>query len=307
MRIEEITKQRLVSASDLELKQLKYKATQFWDRHFKNNKKEIVGCFERGNFIAKYRLLLDELSSPNRTLEKSTCDLDRQAFKQKMEVKQAGIDITQLVPITTGSNYIVLDENFVQSPELRITIKSSSEPDTLLEEEIKKMFGDQFDKPCVFAYERDFEGSCIPLFHEVLEPINKLEKIEVKTNQAEIEKDIDIIPVEKGDEHIVYGIVYEPDTVDAQNDMASADAIKKAAYDFMENVQTFKVMHKGKKVKTKILENYIAPVDFKIGKREIKKGAWILVTRVLDKQLWKDIKSGDINGYSMAGYAKVED
>jgi len=307
MRIEEISKQNLSKASDLELKQLKYKFAKFWDRHFKSNDREIVGCFERSDFIAKYRLLLSEMDSSNRGLQHSTCDIDRQAFKQKMEVKQAGIDIGQIHQITMDKNYILLDDNFSKANEIKITIQSdSSEPDELLEAEITKMFGEQFaDKPCIFVYERDFEGNCIPLFSQVLSPVTKLEKLELKSKGEEIEKDIVILPIVKGDEHIVYGIVYEPDTVDAQGDQANAEEIQKAAYDFMENVQTFKVMHKGKKVKVKILENYIAPVDFTIGKREVKKGSWVLVTRVLDKQVWKDIKAGKLTGYSMAGYAKI--
>ena len=161
-------------------------------------------------------------------------------------------------------------------------------------------------KACSFTYNKDYEGDCIPLFHQVLRPVTKIEKTVLKTDKTEIEKDIEIVPVQKGDERIVYGIVYEPDTVDAQGDQANAAEIKKAAYGFMENVQTFKVMHKGKKVKVKILENYIAPVDFTIEKRNIKKGSWILVTRILDEKLWKDIKAGKLTGYSMAGYAQVD-
>lgn len=307
MRIEEITKQNLSEASDLILKQLKYKFAKFWDRHFKNNDREIVGCFERNNFIAKYRLLLKELDSENRGLQHSTCDIDRQAFKQTMEVKKVGFDIGGLKEIVTGEYCVVMAEDFAKASEIKITIQQAADgPDVVLEEELKKILGEQFDKPCVFVYERDFEGNCIPLFREVLQPVSKIEKIKLERECDEIEKGIVILPIEKGDEHIVMGIVYEPDTEDAQGDQASADEIQKAAYDFMENVQTFKVMHKGKKVKVKILENYIAPVDFTIAKREVKKGSWILVTRILDSKLWKDIKAGKLTGYSMAGYAKIE-
>lgn len=120
------------------------------------------------------------------------------------------------------------------------------------------------------------------------------------------QKSVPIFPVEKAnDEHIVCGIVYEPDTVDAQGDSASAEEIQRAAYDFMQNAQAFKVMHKGKAVNVKILESYVAPVDFTINKRTIKKGSWVLVTRILDKKLWQDIKAGKFTGYSMGGTAKV--
>lgn len=307
MRIEEINKQRLEKATDQELQRLRYQTAQFWDRHFKTNTKTIVGCFERHIFIAKYRLLLKEMESPKRSLQLSTCDIDRRAFEQSMQVRAAGIDVALLTEFITGNNCVILDKDFAEADELKLTIQQvAEEPDEWLEEEITKILGEQFDKPCVFDYVQNFEGEGIPLFHEVLVPVTVIEKIHISTEAEEIEKDIELIPIEKGDEHIVYGIVYEPDTEDAQGDQATAAEIKKAAYNFMEHVQTFKVMHKGKKVKIRILENYIAPVDFTIGKRKVKKGSWMLVTRVLDEQVWKDIKAGKLTGYSMAGYAKIE-
>jgi len=310
MRIEEITKQSLSDATDLELKQLKYKFAKFWDRHFKNSSNDIVGSFSRGGFICKYRMVLKEMDSDKRSLQHSTCDIDRQAFKQTMQVKADGCDISQLGEVTMHKNFISIEEGFQDAPEVKIIVQAI-EPDEvikfLLEDEVGKRIKGLLNKTCTFEYDEDYEGSCIPMFHQVLRPVTKVEKVEIKVvNDDQIEKAIEIVPVVKGDEHIVYGIVYEPDEVDAQGDQASADEIKKAAYNFMENVQTFKVMHKGKRVKVKILENYIAPVDFTINKREVKKGSWVLVTRILDKKVWKAIKAGKLTGYSMAGYARVD-
>lgn len=307
MRIEDITKQRLLDASDLELKQLRFKFTKFWDRHFKSNSREVVGCFTRNDFVAKYRLLLKEADSSNRSLQSSTCDIDRQAFKQSMQAKADGIDIAQLSSICLQKNCVLLNTGFVNADTIDIIVQSdSSEPVELMEAEITKIMEDQFNKPCEFTYDKDFEGDAIPLFHQVLRPVDKIEKIEIKSEDNKVEKSIEFIPLEKADQQIVYGIVYEPDTKDAQGDQASAEEIKKAAYDFMENAQAFKVMHKGKRVKVRILENYIAPVDFTIAKRNVKKGSWMLVTRVLDKKLWQDIKDGNLTGYSMAGYARID-
>ena len=93
--------------------------------------------------------------------------------------------------------------------------------------------------------------------------------------------------------------------MDSQGDKANAEEIKKAAYQFMEEVQVFKVNHSGKKVKVKILENYLAPVDFTMSGQGIKKGTWLLTIRVLDAKIWKAIKDGKtLTGYSMAGYAQ---
>lgn len=107
------------------------------------------------------------------------------------------------------------------------------------------------------------------------------------------------------DEQIVGGIVYEPMKVDSQKDFATAKEIKDACYYYMENARQFKLQHKGEFIteKIKILENYLAPVDFEANKEKVKKGSWILIIRVLDNKIWKDIKEERITGFSMAGIA----
>lgn len=137
----------------------------------------------------------------------------------------------------------------------------------------------------------------------------KAESLLSDTKEGKIfEKFVSIHAIDKADkeEHIVCGIVYEPDTEDSQGDEANEEEIRKAAYQFMEKVQLFKVMHKGKKVKVKILESYIAPVKFTLAKQKVKKGTWLITVRVLDKKIWKAVKDGELNGFSMAGYAKTE-
>ncbi|MBA7551458.1 hypothetical protein ES705_43998 [subsurface metagenome] len=125
-----------------------------------------------------------------------------------------------------------------------------------------------------------------------------------KSKHYEFNKFIPIFDIsKKEDEHIVCGVVYAPDEVDSQGDTATAEEIKKAAYRFMENVQKYKLNHKGKFIDVKPLESYLAPVDFEINKQKIKRGSWLLVSRVLDKKVWKGIKDGTITGYSMAGVA----
>jgi len=146
------------------------------------------------------------------------------------------------------------------------------------------------------------EKSDKPLWPSLVsEPVEKFD--------GAFEKFIPIIVVEKADkdEHIVMGIVYEPDVEDSQGDSASAEEIKKACFQFMEDHVGFKVMHKGDKVKVQVLENYIAPVDFTIEGKVVKAGSWVMTTRINDAKIWKAIKSGKLTGYSMAGQACSED
>ena len=136
------------------------------------------------------------------------------------------------------------------------------------------------------------EHDYAPILFEPASEVKKFEKNFVLFEKA-------------ADQHIVCGVVYEPDVTDAQGDAASADEIEKAAHRFMEDVQIFKVNHKGKEVKVKVLENYIAPIDFNIEKQSIKKGSWLLTLRILDDKIWENIKKGELTGYSMAGYARA--
>lgn len=107
------------------------------------------------------------------------------------------------------------------------------------------------------------------------------------------------------DEQIVGGIVYEPKKEDAQGDFSTEDEIRQACYYFMEHTRKFKLQHEGSPItqKINILENYIAPKEFEIGKEKIQKGSWILIIRIRDAALWKLVKEGTITGFSMAGLA----
>jgi len=127
-----------------------------------------------------------------------------------------------------------------------------------------------------------------------------------KLGKPMFEKNLSIIPVDKtSDQQIVTGIIYEVDTEDSQGDEANAEEVEKAAYNFMENVRVFKLMHKGKRIRVNILESYLAPQDLTINKQNVVKGSWVMTVRVLDKKIWKAIRRGKYNGFSMAGWART--
>lgn len=315
LRIEDLDQVALEKSSDKNLSVLRLKFMQVWNKHFEKCDDVVVGSLNRNDLITKYRMLLKTMRS--RSLEHSTEPIDRQAFKRAMAVLKVGIDVAMFEPIVVAKNAVFIKADFKADGEddIEVIIQSSvDEPDEALEKAVTKMLGDQLDRPCTFVYTEDFSGDCIPLFDEVLRPVQKIEKVEIeneedvsKLGEKKFERQVPIVPVlkAKADEHIVYGIVYEPDEEDSQGDEANAEEIRKAAYQFMEEVQTFKVMHKGSNVRVRILENYIAPVDFKIEGKSVKKGTWVLVTRILDKKIWKAIKKGKLTGYSMAGYART--
>lgn len=124
--------------------------------------------------------------------------------------------------------------------------------------------------------------------------------------QAETEKTITKV-VKAGDgvdERYVLGIVLEPDIVDAQSDTYSVEEIRQAEHKFMQSYRNMGLMHKEfVNEDVKILESYLAPVDFTLGDVTVKKGTWLMAVRVLDDTLWKQVKGGGLTGFSIGGSA----
>jgi DNA adenine methylase len=72
----------------------------------------------------------------------------------------------------------------------------------------------------------------------------------------------------------------------------------------MEFYQKIGYQHKNFSKKFRIMECYIAPVQFTLNGQTIKKGSWLLATRIVDDNTWKEIKDGKITGYSIGGKGK---
>jgi hypothetical protein len=113
------------------------------------------------------------------------------------------------------------------------------------------------------------------------------------------------IPVLKtGEERYVLGIVLEPETVDAQKDIYSAAEIREAAHRFMEEYRNVGLMHRELvNQRVKILESYLAPAPFELDGTHVKKGTWLLAVRVVDDDLWRQVKTGELAGFSIGGSA----
>lgn len=107
----------------------------------------------------------------------------------------------------------------------------------------------------------------------------------------------------QAEQRLVYGEVLIPDIEDSQGDVISAEEIEKTAHRFLAEYQQLGFMHQGtlEKGAARIVESYVAPVDFELNGHVVKKGSWVLVTKILDDHLWSLIKAGVLTGYSMGG------
>jgi hypothetical protein len=109
------------------------------------------------------------------------------------------------------------------------------------------------------------------------------------------------------EERFVLGVVLEPNVVDTQDDFESPEDIRKAAHTFMEQFEQLGMQHTEIVTgKLKILESYIAPVDFQLGDdatTKVTKGTWVMGIRVVDDDLWTKVKKGSFTGFSIGGTA----
>lgn len=111
-------------------------------------------------------------------------------------------------------------------------------------------------------------------------------------------------------QHIISGIILEPDSLDNDEEFADAEEIEKASINFMmkyadgevgntiSHTKYLQSRYEGAQVK--LIENYVAPVDIKVSKdTTIKKGSWVQSYKVFDIDLWDMIEDEKIVGFSM--------
>ena len=120
----------------------------------------------------------------------------------------------------------------------------------------------------------------------------------------DVEFDVRVLKEDDSPKKLLYGVVYEPDSVDAHGDMMIGEEIEKTAHEFMIHYRNVDSEHNLIAGAGQVVESYIAPADMEIGKSAVKKGSWILVTKATD-EIWQDYVNGDITGYSMFGIART--
>ena len=114
--------------------------------------------------------------------------------------------------------------------------------------------------------------------------------------------------VKKADEemHLIWGEVYVPDIPDTQNEYMTAPEIRKMAHGFLAfgNTENVDVGHDNvKREGLHIVESFIA----RKSDPEFIEGAWVVCARVLDEEIWEQVKTGELNGFSMQARVLLTD
>lgn len=121
----------------------------------------------------------------------------------------------------------------------------------------------------------------------------------------ETEPDYARVQILKADreQQLVYGVILEPDTFDAHGDKVSPDEIQQAAHEYLVKSRIIGRQH-SEQANAQLVESNIAPVDYNLNDAPVKKGSWVGVVKVLDPQLWAEIKEGKVTGFSIGGMAE---
>ncbi|HKJ77521.1 MAG TPA: XkdF-like putative serine protease domain-containing protein [Gammaproteobacteria bacterium] len=140
--------------------------------------------------------------------------------------------------------------------------------------------------------------------------INEISLVKTGANGAQfIAKSADeaprlLMPIKKTDaaKQIAAGWVYAPDVEDSQGEISTAEEIEKAAWYAMKNQAVVKTDHE-QEAPAFIAESYIVKTNDPDGFPE---GAWAVVVKIEDAELWKKVESGEYQAFSMGGAAVKE-
>ena len=105
----------------------------------------------------------------------------------------------------------------------------------------------------------------------------------------------------KTEDQVVYGEVYVPNRVDTDHESMSEEDVEKAAWEFLSTGKTSKIdiQHDLAESGCQVVESFIA----REGWEPWVENAWVMGVKCPD-DIWKLVKSGDLNGFSFYGNSK---
>jgi Putative phage serine protease XkdF len=101
------------------------------------------------------------------------------------------------------------------------------------------------------------------------------------------------------EQQLVFGEVYAPTLPDSQGDFMTSEEIQKMAYEFMRRglLENIDVGHTREASGCYVVESFIA----RDWDPTFIPGSWVLGVQVVDPAIWAQIKSGELNGFSLDG------
>lgn len=109
---------------------------------------------------------------------------------------------------------------------------------------------------------------------------------------------------EKEELQIAYAEVYAPNLPDSDTEYMDEVTIQKMAHDFMREMgqKNIDKNHNNEIQNACVVESFIA----RKGDPDFIPGAWVVGVHIPDKELWAQVKKGEINGFSIEALVTKE-
>lgn len=114
-----------------------------------------------------------------------------------------------------------------------------------------------------------------------------------KVTTKNIMKSVDV------EKRLFTAVVLRPEVEDAHGHIYSEEVVEKACHDFTSLCGQGNIQHMFDTEALVPVENFIAKQDMTYELGDIKKGDWVMTSRVDNDTLWDMCKSGDFTGYSV--------
>lgn len=109
------------------------------------------------------------------------------------------------------------------------------------------------------------------------------------------------ITLKKFDEElqVVYGEVYTPNMPDSQGDFMTEVEVMKMAHKYLANMNTgtIDLNHDHADTQSVVVESFIAQKNDPM----YLEGSWVVGVHIPNEDIWEDVKSGELNGFSYEG------
>lgn len=137
-----------------------------------------------------------------------------------------------------------------------------------------------------------------------------------------VEKPLVDVVIKRAEQNkrIVYGVVLDPNVIDAHNDWIPASEVEQTAHDWLVNSRTVSFDHRAPSSAVVVeswIEQYPSHADYlaamanephkvyarKFGDDVVKSGSWIIGVQ-LTPELWEDFQNGKIQAFSIEGFGE---
>ncbi len=180
-----------------------------------------------------------------------------------------------------------------EQDELRNKGELETKGDLEVVEEVDKFIEKRDGKYCVISHQTGKNFGCYKtklLAEKRLAQIARFKEATFEVKFAEMDEA----------KQLIYGIVLEPNSIDAHGDTISMEEVEKAAHGYALTPMIIGEGHT-KKAKAQPVETFIYNPEIL---KEVKPGSWVMTVKVHSKKLWQSVLDKKVEGFSIGALVK---